>query len=103
MKYLFILFTLFCLSDLSAQIYYECIPTDGCSERTLIYHSNDYSHFSINDKIYHLISFQNFGAVLKIKVRNGNDEKLIYITSQTIELKTIEYKLIAEYRVNKLI
>lgn len=94
---LFLFLPFFC----QAQVYFNCL--DECGDEVKIFHDNDYSHFCINDKIYHLCSYFIENNVLRAKVKNAEDIKIIYIDSKTIVIRDEQYSLIEEYDIIKSI
>lgn len=84
-----------------AQVFFNCV--DSCGNELIIFHDIDYSHFCIGDKIYHLCSYFVEDNVLKAKIKNNEDVRIIYIDAQSIVLRNEEFGLVEEYKVQKSI
>lgn len=102
MKYLLLFFLSLPLS-LSAQVFFNCSVDENSEKNIVIFHDDDYSHFCINDKIYHLIGFCKDALTLRARIRSADETLNIYIDPETIEIRDENYNLIRFLKVNKSI
>lgn len=95
---IFVIFSLFPLIG-QTQVIFNCLDKNG--NQKIIYHDNNYMHFSLNNKIYHVHSVSKNTHYIKAKIRHNCDVKNIYIYREKILIRDEKDKVIANYKIIK--
>lgn len=75
-----------------------------CDEQIIIMHDNNYSHLSINNKIYHVVcKEQSQNDFIKITIQRDDEKKILFIGSNVIELRGENFSFSEVYKILKYI